>query len=243
MMKNKVKPSVSLLNLAYLFSLAVAGLCITYILCDLIYFAVWIPLILCVAVAAQISIFVHYGRGFSHERRSKVLNSIIVSVGGLSFITFDNLHAENELFFFAWGAVFGLAIMLFIVSFIVFYRIPTPVGDRGKVFMGVFIIFSLYSTTALKLVNTFDNGNIARWEQGTAYSVLPVALIIPGNDPDYIVFDNDSFGTRDMALYFPHEIKKEGVRVEVQVFKGRFGIPWFYKNYREAKSDQMRLIK
>lgn len=91
----------------------------------------------------------------------------------------------------------------------------------------------------------FDAGETLRWEQGTTRSVWPIPIIIPGNDPDYIKFDNTAWGTRGMGLFFSDEIKESiaDVRVEVRIFKGRLGVPWFYKNYHEDQSDDVRLIK
>ena len=240
-----IKHKYNLLFLAYCFSLGTAGLACVYILIDIVYFEVCTAAVLCVAVALQITLVIQYRSLFTRKPLTRLVGAVFVSVTAFTFIMFDNVHAERELFFFRWGIVFGLVVTLFIIGFVLYHDIPIYLKYDWILCLGVFILFSLYSTSALKLANMFNTGKTLGWEQGTAHSASSLRIIIPGNDPDYIKFDNTVWGTRDMGLFFSDEINESvtDARVEIRVFEGRFGIPWFYKNYHKDQSDNIRLIK
>jgi len=231
--------------LAYCLSLGTTGLTCAYTLIDILYFKLWVAVVLCVAVALQITLVIQYSRLFAQKPLLKLWGATFVSVAVFTFIMFDNVHAERELLFFQWGIVFGLVVTIFIVGFVLYHGRYISSIYNWILCLAVFVLFSLYCTSALKLANMFDAGETLRWEQGTTRSVWPIPIIIPGNDPDYIKFDNTAWGTRGMGLFFSDEIKESiaDVRVEVRIFKGRLGVPWFYKNYHEDQSDNARLIK
>src|SRR5690606_34852113 len=61
--------------LAYCFSLGTAGLSCAYTLIDTVYFEVWTAVVLCVAVALQITLVIQYGRVFTSKPLIRLLGA------------------------------------------------------------------------------------------------------------------------------------------------------------------------
>ncbi|RKO70081.1 hypothetical protein D7322_18025 [Sphingobacterium puteale] len=226
--------------LAYWFCRIVTIMLIAYIfILDIFYFNTAVVLFFCIAVTLQLVMVLQYWNRFPRGALKRLFLSAGISIIAFAYLMFDDVHLLDELFFVKWGAVLGLAMTLLIWVFIQLYRKFAANYLKGIFYSILFIFLSLYSIAFLKVGNMLNLGKVEGWEIGTVYN--PQIIILPGMDPHKIVLDNPQWGSRNMMLPLVRSVSE--ARVEVKVFEGRLGIPWFYKNYAKDDVDNIRLIK
>ncbi|CAM3546126.1 hypothetical protein [Sphingobacterium prati] len=230
----------NLVFLAYWFCQIIAIMLIAYIFfLDIFYFNTGVVVFFCVAVTIQLVMVLQYWNRFPPGALKRLFLNVGISIIGFAYLMFDNVHSMDELFFVKWGAVLGFVMTLFIRVFIQLYRKFVAKHLKIIFYSILFIFLSLYSIAFLKVGNMLNRGKVKGWEQGTVYN--PQIIILPGMDPHKMVFDNPQWGARNMLVPLVRSVSE--ARVEVKVFEGRLGIPWFYKNYAKDDVDNVRLIK
>ncbi|GEM_PF-3285432 len=226
--------------LAYCFCRVIAIMLIAYIFfLDIFYFNTGVVVFFFMAVTVQLVMVLQYWNRFPPGALKRFFLNVGISIIGFAYLMFDNVHSLDELFFVKWGAVLGLTMTIFIRVFIQLYRKSVAKHLKIIFYSILFIFLSLYSIAFLKVGNMLHLGKVEGWEQGTVYN--PQTIILPGMDPHKMVFDNHKWGARNMLIPLVRSVSE--ARVEVKVFEGRLGVPWFYKNYATDDLDNIRLIK
>ncbi|WP_437921532.1 hypothetical protein [Sphingobacterium sp. LRF_L2] len=192
----------------------------------------------CVSIAAQIHMLVDYGDRKSFLFPNVILGSTVISILLFAVLMYNVITVESELFFLKWGAVFALFMTLSLYFVLNRGWKKILLNYALVIYPALFVLFTIYCSTALKVGNMIDSAEHITWEKATANRHWLVYM--PGIDPDEVVFDNEKWGTRLMGLFFlKAEDWEHSARVEIKISKGRLGMPWFYEGHRTNENARI----
>ncbi|MBE8721217.1 hypothetical protein [Sphingobacterium pedocola] len=231
------------LYLGYLSTNVMTTIVVASVFVSSLYFKTWIAAVVCIVVALQLHLatrYLHWYRGWKAEG---IFAKICLSVFCFSLLLFQNVRTTDELFFWLWGLALGALGLLVGKVFVARILYVDFEFFRGKKYLVVFLLFTFFSSSFVKVCNIIGPQRTHKWEQSTA--CCGGEVILPLVNSHVVNFDDGKWGTRymNMHLFSQEHADTTSARVEVKTFAGSLGVAWMYSNYYKEDAYYARLIE